>query len=1065
LPWDRFFDLKYDLCNYVISGTLPFNISSQGTATIDNCTLFLAGVTVQPTVTIVNASHRCNKFPQEIVPSWYYEKFGLSQWFIRPAQLFDPFTYFGWSAEFLARLPSNPPLYKATRIAEWVNENPPCVDSLGLRCGGRVGNRVGVRRELMVEPSDLYPPSTGAFYISQAQYFTMCTTPLCGPSDIDCVVAPDYGPWTSCFAYNGYYIKKRSKPILAAASGFGIPCPSEEERTQSINCTEAEQVRLLCQFEQITSIGECFNACGVSQRNVTVTNVTTTPLPACEQAVIGKRTVSVVTDGCPVNLPCSRSDPTAPTYVNCSTRGNAGYRGSNAAYVQIDFDVDLLFTGNVSALASRFTVKNTVSGRLMSLAANQLSVHESSIRLWFIDSPTDMDMSTGAQFSVYYSHPNATLNDTANDLRTANDETFQSFICTTVDRSPPVLVYAVHYLNGENVQLLLTFSEVVQDISGNPNISPSGASETGFESNPFGEGDFMATSPGIFFSFQSFVPLVSSSPTLALGVDTFMDVAENPNTLANNVTIVDIDDMTSVIPADASDSIKFYLTENSQLLKGLYIPSVLPLLYDTLSDADNSYAVFLTVRYAIAPGNQTIQSTQILFEQDDLNADYWINSVYVAFNGPASLLLNTSSVFETQSMLGSDFQLSSVKQRFLVQSTSNPTVQTFAFGTGYAIEYNGTGQVIPTLIGDKTVQVFLPNNTEYRSTNRLVSAFVRPTSTDLRLIFSADVGEEEGPTLASYVQYQGINSIVEYASTVGTVVTVTLRFPFTYSMFDTDYLLFFQPNGSSSVNPAQVRTVISNSLGPRPMVFSALLSRVGTLFLPNRLVVTYTGRIGTFGVSNILQDSIKFNWTNPLISAITATDYSISGAVITYTISVTCRSNPCINMDLGLRVSARGMIDDNGNLASLYENVPVIDVTSPQISSSTELIRGVVTVTLSKDFVATAQQLKSAIRPTPTTVSVVPDNTAFCVFEQDFCEETRITVDGFGGAFTDLNENPTLLESFPSQCSTSSGGSCSLIETGLLAAVIVMSLLAPVLIAGNVLTFKSIRVIRSLNPS
>lgn len=921
----------------------------------------------------------------------------------------------------------------------WADNNPVCRDALNLTCGGRPGNRVGFLYGAMKTNMATIEP----YWVAEVVYISNCVTPLCAPSNADCIVESDFSPWSACFPFNGLYIKQRSKAILSNGTGFGNVCPPLDQLTQTVNCSLEEQIRVRCEFETVVSVGSCANVCGASVRNITSYNISNTPLDICNTSAVqnSSRVITYTTDGCPVNLPCSETNPTVPTEVRCTTNGNAGYRGTSIAYIEIAFNVTLDRPRSNESLASRFIIKNLISERQIYLNTSRIVIVGSRVQFWLLASSTDMAANTGDKFTILYTPVNSTSNDSTNNLKTVSGNAFPMFQCVTEDRSPPVIADIIYWANTDEgyTYLLARFSEPVRSMEGDSMISFTGFRYSGFAANPFEEGSFTPYNSGVFFYVAPFVLPSSSTPKIWAVAGAFMDESSNANEYVFNITLNPYLEVTSVIPPLAPDSFKVYRDPDSGSVFQVFFTSLLPLRAQNLLSDDSASSFLLQIQINATGSIYTVRSSRIKYE-DALTTN-------VETGQP---IIDSTTVL---TRLIVEFDLDSVLLAF-----NNVTGEQIAayYGDSFTLVYNGTALPvnIPNLLPESSV--FLNPNQSHPATPFLVACAASPGSRFLYLTYSMSFTEEEALVQLGNTVYEGDNGISRFVAVSSNNITAELLFPFSYSMFDTDSLVYYDATTSIS-NPLRFRVRISNALGPRPLVLSAVLSRQGTLAMPNRLAITYSAPISSFGVPNIVQDSIKLTWTNPLISGISVGSYSINRATITYTLTVSCYISPCTNANLGLRVSARGMFDSNGNLATTFENMTVADVTPPQISASTEILPGLVTITLNKDVSPTAAQLQASIEPTPDAVFVTPANSAICAFSELMCGGTPVTIQGLGSTFTDLNQNPTTVTEFTAACASDSGGSCSITDVeGGLALFVLLPILIALEITGLVLTSRAL---------
>lgn len=811
---------------------------------------------------------------------------------------------------------------------------PPCINSLNMTCGGLPGIQEGFSFSIDFRP-------TTYIFCSASRYRISCFTPLCPVPPVDCVVAPDYSPWSACTIDQNACTKVRVKDVLVESAGSGVECPSLVERTQTTACTIEECQRIRCEYSTVTVEGNCSTACGPGTVNTTVFNVSLTPLSLCTQNFTA--VVSVAYAPCRSNLPCSLSEPTKPVNITCYTQGYQGYRSGGIEKIVIDLGRSLTFNGTIISLIASFSISQKSSGTPVSLDSQNVRVNGSRVELGLLIDPQDAEARTGYEFDVLYTPPG-----NVNTSLYASNVRIVPFQCVAQDRVGPVIMFASVVPSTPNLYLMVKWSEAVVPCAPYESISSAWFTWEGI--SQLGEGDGVSNLAGTS-SLQTYVyvgTFAISDASVAYGTpEVICDLAGNPNVdYLAPVPIEDYTTLTSVLPDDTEGTIKAYVSNETGEIGSVGLVSRFPIDIAAIEDRVGEFTLA-----AYYNDGGTGEDVQILSSG---------TGVRVQDNSPDTTTTTQFLVdFEPLFSPGGNFTLVNFTLNYPTNFGGFNLPDTFPL-ISFALEYSQTNLPSPKLLG----------------------ASAEPGSRFLRIRFSSLKPSQVAFKLAD-ISYEGTNQIAFFYEQREKTIVLAMAFPFDYSMFGFDRVLFLDTDATQQVYWSGV--FVDNALGPRPSVISAELLRTTSSPIWNRLRITFSSSIGSFGVASILADSLRFNWTNPIVTKIEVTDYSISGSSITYSVNPVCADINCFAIDGQLFVTVRGMVSTEGVLMEEYEGVRVTDLTPLKLASAVKLDSKTYLISLNKQVASSSSSLTASLFPAPSACSLEPDNTMICVFETDVC--------------------------------------------------------------------------------
>lgn len=872
--------------------------------------------------------------------------------------------------------------------------DPPCLNYRNRTCDvvpGTLGDQTAVQMRYSFHPTLWTYTATAAYpngeQVHNLQFVTIrnqCTVPVCQITPIDCVVSTTPGNYSACYYAGSFCIKSRVRPILVEPQGEGDACPSLEARTETVACLSIECERLSCVYATKEQTGSCIGNCGAKLVNITLVRYSIVENPACDPPTV----VSYRIERCGTSMPCSLANTSAPVSPNCSIRGNAGYAGSSFDYVSIRFDANLAINGSNSTLASTFRMYHATTSRPYIVDSSKSYVTTSEIRLYVVVAADDGEGTTGDTLVVWYTPPTSSAN---GSLYTLTQDVFPVFSCQTTDLSGPQVVFAsfekLNSLSPPIPVALLMFSE--------PGMrSCSGSPVTTDYLTFFGATRMTNTST---FEFELFpedttqwytasLPMTYSDPTniyLQFNRSLFCDA--RGNAMGNYSQLIQLNyqpNITSVMPPFLKGSTKIYLSSNPRSVSSILVTSVFP---NQKSLLEAEFQSFLLTQFS---GNDT-------------GSIPFINPSGIVFDGHASegAYVSKFSLLWPQNEVG-----------------DNAT---------FALTYLGEESVTTMPFGMSALTYYLDGNVQYAVSPYIVSAVAAPGSFFLRVRFSKlrlnGVAFGVGDIL-----YSGTNIVQGYFDSEdnGLVVVLNMRFPYDYAMLSSDSVTFYDVYARG--NPFMNTVFVNNSLGARPTVIAAVLSKTSSFFQPDTLTVVYSDTIDSFGVDNILADSVKFNWTQPFVSRISAVDYRVSGRQITYTIAIQCTMTPCPESVSQFNVSARGMFDAAGNLAASFENQPVVDDDKPILIEAVEVEEGTFVITVSKEVTVLGSEFAANLVPPAESCEPIPSSVVLCSFNSSSLSDggcsgsASVTVGA--GSYQDLATN---LGTYSEKYTECSSGSCS----------------------------------------
>lgn len=874
----------------------------------------------------------------------------------------------------------------------WSEEAPACKDAFGNTCGGLPGVRTDTR-VIYNNPYDLRLDTYGQVVQGvDCRIITvraLCTTPLCPNQPIDCEEEQEYGAWSACTPFQDTCLKTRVKGIRVNASDGGIACRSLAARTETTTCTLTECQKVRCNYTSVTVTGNCTDACGLTTRNVTVYNVSTTPLSICAQ---GTQSVVSVTEIPCLNVPCTESGEAIN--ITCETNGYQGYLGSAVKYVILSLGgLEISSNHTNTSFANHLTVSVKVSGREMPYDVNGVIYTGTEIWLPLKTSAADFAKNTGLTFKVQYIAPDKT-----NHTLMAGGQVVPSFICNTQDKVAPVLIRAFR-APSEGLTFAMEFSEPVK--WADPGSAPGYLST--FRFNNFQNVDPTPTSPTVTLEANSFATIyllpedpfqlgVYANASIQMITDQIVDLSGNPVVINGSLIPVETDidgggeggGVNQALPSGAYDTIKIYSNNSRGVPDSAYIMTTFPL------ERPN---VDLNLAEAFLIVNVTINGTTTSTSSPGIAA-YYENPWYDPYEG------DTPSTF----VMGFILQFAS-DNPFLNQ-VFNESFNLSAATVTYSL-YLGADVAHPASISGFTSEASdLPvdniTNVEPPGVHT-VTAYAGSTYICLNFTTARTSGAAE--LTASDFFYRGPNRVISIHNQSATAACLTMESAVDYSAFEADRIIFLD-TGAPGIRPPLFEHPIVSLSGVRPRIVSGKIYNSAGGKTWDKLTVVFDAPITDPEVDDA-SELVTFTWDNPAIQSVVATAYSVSDRTVNFTLKTTC-VDVCADTGSGVRFELSGLTSATGASVLQASKFQAADISRPRLESAIKFSTYSYVFNPSEDLDTTKHLWTRGLQPPPEDCNFLGRDEWVCLMEEGFDNTEVITVDGVFAV--DRNDNYELIE-------------------------------------------------------
>jgi hypothetical protein len=861
-----------------------------------------------------------------------------------------------------------------------------CIDPLGFTCGGNAGVRISTMTELST--STFVDPATDLLvsgqYCAKLIARVECTTPSCNSLPLDCKLANEYEPWGSCIALGAKCVKKRVLQITQNATTGGYPCPSIEERTQTIDCIAAECAAIPCVTSTYKITGNCSASCGVATQNVTTYRITSTLLDRCVAS--NNTPVSYETVDCTSNLPCKNDSTTIPIDITCATVGNAGFRGAAPRYIEVRFQRSVSFNHTNLTLATSFKLTDTLSGRRYGIKANESYFSGSSLFLRLLVPEDSMLGLTGSIFQVDYTP--------VLGARTAiyvGSAVINGFKCITTDESPPVMLAA--FVNSLDPETELpswgfVFSEIIKISGSDPGyMSYADFNFTGFTDFDPNYRESSVASIGVSLMFQGIVPYSAPDPPPEGegGESTFHEMSNHENirlmslmTVLPNASVWINYNSAGVNEDFAGNKLVnggFRAHIPFQILGGYgenqtySFPDGVGSIYQAYSNNSNGIvdSVQLTtiVPYQLATLTQYLSDIKLQATYTDANLSFT-----VSYNAVRYVLADAVvPLYETSDPHGLKPTL-----HFAVADDNLP----IALGHPNAsVTYNFIWFYEAGLMldpGDFFVRPLYIANATVTSVQgpRIVNATGTSGTSTVVIQFSGTSANGQYSVSDFLLKTTRSLSFASILSQTATTVTLSVSEVLNFTDFVGASVIHYdlQNQGILSTSSAP----LNDSLGSLPAIKSVLFLNT----LPSDSNVWTQARI-VFDApvdASTTASFLTFNTTNPFITAITPTSIAVEDDVATVELTVDC-TGYCADTSRDASVSATSVSSVTGASSLLYQQTTIRDITPPKLVSVTEIDKKYLFV-FSEGLTTPVDT--SGIHPRPESCEEIPDYVARCLF-------------------------------------------------------------------------------------
>lgn len=863
-----------------------------------------------------------------------------------------------------------------------------CVDPLGFTCGGNAGVRLATMTE--IETLTVAFPSsdllTTGQYCAKLIARVACTTPSCNPLPLDCQLASDYDPWGSCIALGTKCVKTRVLRVLQNATTGGYPCPPIEERTQTIDCIEAECSAIPCVTSTYDIVGNCSATCGVATQNVTTYQITSTLLDRCVAS--NNTPVSYETVECTSNLPCKNSSTTLPIDITCATVGNAGFRGAAPRYIEVRFERSVSFNHTNLTLATSFKLTDTTSGRRYGIKANESYFSGSSLFLRLLV-PEDSTLGlTGSTFQVDYVPVLGS--------RTAiyvESVVINGFKCITSDESPPVILDVfVNSLDPEPeiYTWAFLFSEpITKSGSEDPTyISLADFNVTGFiDLDPaYKTYDLPWITTGVQVMYEAVIPYSSPEPPPEGegGESMFHELNYHENIrLMSLITVLPnasvwIDYNSAGINVDFSgnklvdgefrEHIPFQLLGGDGVNETYNFPVGVGSVYQAYSNNSNgvidSVQLATVIPYQLGTLTQSLSDIKLRATYSDTNLSYTIS-----YNAVRYVFADRVSVYGESDPYGLKptlhFAVADDNIPIAIgHPNANVTYELIWFYEAGLMLYPGDFFVRPLYISNATV-------TSVQGP-RLVNATGTSGSSIVTVAFSSVSTHGEYVVSDFLLKTSRSLSFVSIVNQTSTTVTLEVSDLLNFTDFVSASIVYYDLQSQGVLTTSTVP--LNDSLGGMPAIASVLFYNtqpsVSDLWTEARIV--FDAPIDATAAASFL----TFNSTNPFITAITPTSITVDDNVATVSLSVQC-TGYCADTGRDASVAATSVLATTGASSIFYQKSTIQDVTRPKLISVTEIANSYLFAFSER---LTSPVDWSGIHPAPESCEEIPTYVARCLF-------------------------------------------------------------------------------------
>jgi len=843
-----------------------------------------------------------------------------------------------------------------------------CYDQFGQTCGYKRGTySTAAYYSGYLSPGGLVSdtPEPGyTRYCYVHRWRGACITPACPGQVVDCVLSDTYGPWSECRAVNGQCIQSRVKAILNNGTELGVQCPSLEQRTETVECLSSTECdRVLCNFTQITSVGNCSVTCGDGTKNVSVYNISSVPLPRCTANIT--RIVSSTAVPCGTTLPCSTINPAEAATVSCATVGSQGFRYSAPLYINVTLSGVTTLVSNFSnaSLLTAFTIKNRQSGRVIDLTTSGHYISGTTLFLKLLVLDSNNQGSTGDLYSVTYAPkqgvPGALI---------ADGFSLPGFICNTVDMSPPALTHALYDNLSSTRRLVYFFSEPVT----------------------------LCSSPGSSLQ-NSFFTLIGTTNVVTTGTMTSVNSnrvwrrsVSNSASYASNAQVIP----NATAFCDESGNANVYRPSEPipMLLQPQNTYAVLPtganltwmfFVNKTISNVTN--AAVITFPFVT-------QWSELLAQTDAIKAfvSYTSNGTTYYNNASRSAIYNED--VDTFGEEPSDvIRIIATFPTLMSSIYFPPDMPTSQEGIVFELRFESDllPLALPTgwsgiLIGDNQVNALPPPVLLYAITafasNFVTAALSAPQTSAMTC---------DDINLAGY----GCSLVNSTNSTITFIAEDLLYGTMRVNLSQSSLGLpvqYVPANNTGVATPYYVP--LSFIDGPPPTINNTVVTSTTSDVTYNQLQLTFDSPLDSSVTPPTT--AITVTSTDPYVESVTVQSVTVSGNTATVGINPVCVGT-CENTHVGdLLVS----VDDsfkgaNGLSSKPITSAPVVDQTLPRINQAVEIDVGVVIVQFSEPLQSFS---KLGLVPAPSKYTYFSNNTYVCVFAQTVTKDSIFQIGAAG---------------------------------------------------------------------
>lgn len=801
-------------------------------------------------------------------------------------------------------------VYGLNSTSSFKSTYPVCIDALGNSCGELPG--------VAQDSRTLYANNTGGSIGITCRKDIVradCTNSICATAPILCQLNETIQPWSSCYAQSGFCVKSRTKPILVNASANApAACPSVQDRTEYTACTEDECALILCEYEAKEVTGPCSPVCGPAIRNYTIYNISLTPLERCTaspyQYIIATSEVT-----CNTNRPCSNGSPTQPAAVACESYGNAGYYGANAKGVAIQIGATLQFLNATgSDIASALTITDLFTKRQFPLEPANVTVTTGD-GLFYINAEFDINRfdaqgTTGYTFEVVYRQV-----DGLNISIQNGSVVMPPFRCVTVDRSPPVLLFAMCPPGGTG-SMSLVFSEPVTGAGGAPVQASSFTTQsltiTGLTwDTPW----FIDPSTGLaIMGVIEVEDCVVASSYIKLNTESVYDA--NGNTIDTDMGFVAIyEQLGRLISPDGSMAGKMYSSNSSGYIDTVSFYLTAPFLKTAI---DKYYPLMSIYYYEYIDGVWTgrvvpISPTRVRY-----------NTTYPANEYVNEIILSIPPLRQLDGEYNDPMSLQADTVRFwglMPFEMMNPP--SILLPTGWSPSDNPYGAEISLVLGTNP---------------SILQAFCFIGQNKLFVVMSKFLSDGLSFSVSNFV-YRGLNSIQSIAAVYNrTVIELTMTYNYTYNMISNGDVVTFNGTYSDDIVESIGKIVrwkfinVTVANGTRPSAFTVSIGTATNSSIIDLIKLYFDRSIDptTFTADSITVTGLQSFSPEYSVSAVqVATDNKSA----TVNLTATCPTGLCFGTSLAsARITLAATITDPyGNPVSTFNSKASLDVAAPRL--------------------------------------------------------------------------------------------------------------------------------------